>query len=113
MWWARRVSLREHWAHFWTGIPIALTGIGGTVSVMAANSWMNRPGGLTLNGHVYFGLPIPDADSLLVGFSPRVFREAVRVAARRSPNGRCDAGVRDSHLCAASSPASGCSLRHR
>src|SRR5216684_6626750 len=37
------------WTHFWTGIPIALTGIGGAVSVMAANSWMNQPGGFTLS----------------------------------------------------------------
>jgi cytochrome d ubiquinol oxidase subunit I len=37
------------WAHFYTGLPIALTGIGGAVSVMAANSWMNQPGGFTLS----------------------------------------------------------------
>ena len=36
------------WAHFWSGIPVALSGIGGAVSVMAANSWMNQPGGFTL-----------------------------------------------------------------
>jgi cytochrome bd ubiquinol oxidase subunit I len=41
------------WAHFWSGIPIALSGIAGAVSVMAANSWMNQPGGFTLrNGRV-------------------------------------------------------------
>ena len=37
------------WTHFWTGIPIALTGLGGAVAVMAANSWMNQPGGFTLS----------------------------------------------------------------
>jgi len=37
------------WTHFWTGIPIALTGLGGAVAVMAANSWMNEPGGFTLS----------------------------------------------------------------
>jgi cytochrome d ubiquinol oxidase subunit I len=37
------------WTHFWTGIPIALTGLGGAVAVMAANSWMNSPGGFTLS----------------------------------------------------------------
>ena len=37
------------WAHFWTGIPIAVTGLGGAVAVMAANSWMNSPGGFTLS----------------------------------------------------------------
>jgi cytochrome d ubiquinol oxidase subunit I len=37
------------WPHFWTGIPIVIAGIGGTVSVVAANAWMNEPGGFTLN----------------------------------------------------------------
>ena len=37
------------WAHFWTGVPIALSGIGGALSVVAANSWMNQPGGITLD----------------------------------------------------------------
>jgi cytochrome d ubiquinol oxidase subunit I len=37
------------WPHFWTGVPIVITGIGGTVSVVAANAWMNHPGGFTLN----------------------------------------------------------------
>src|SRR6185295_9102228 len=37
------------WPHFWTGVPIVIAGIGGTASVVAANSWMNEPGGFTLN----------------------------------------------------------------
>jgi cytochrome d ubiquinol oxidase subunit I len=37
------------WQHFWTGIPIVIAGIGGTVSVVAANAWMNEPAGFTLN----------------------------------------------------------------
>jgi cytochrome d ubiquinol oxidase subunit I len=36
------------WAHFWSGVPVALSGIGGSASVIAANSWMNKPGGITL-----------------------------------------------------------------
>jgi cytochrome bd ubiquinol oxidase subunit I len=36
------------WAHFWSGIPVAVSGIFGAISVMAANSWMNQPGGFTL-----------------------------------------------------------------
>jgi cytochrome d ubiquinol oxidase subunit I len=41
------------WPHFWTGLPVVLSGIGGTASVVAANSWMNLPGGITLrNGRV-------------------------------------------------------------
>ena len=41
------------WPHFWTGVPVVLAGIGGTASVVAANAWMNQPGGVTLrNGTV-------------------------------------------------------------
>jgi cytochrome d ubiquinol oxidase subunit I len=41
------------WAHFWSGIPVAVSGIGGAISVMAANSWMNQPGGFVVrNGKV-------------------------------------------------------------
>jgi cytochrome bd ubiquinol oxidase subunit I len=36
------------WAHFWTGIPIAVAGILGAMSVIAVNSWMNQPGGFTM-----------------------------------------------------------------
>jgi cytochrome bd ubiquinol oxidase subunit I len=35
------------WAHFWSGIPIAISGIFGAMSVVAVNSWMNQPGGFT------------------------------------------------------------------
>jgi cytochrome d ubiquinol oxidase subunit I len=37
------------WPHFWTGIPLVITGIGGSVAVVAANAWMNEPAGFTLN----------------------------------------------------------------
>ena len=42
------------WAHFWTGVPIVICGIGGAFSVVAVNSWMNQPQGYTLgaDGHV-------------------------------------------------------------
>lgn len=41
------------WAHFWSGVPVALASIGGAGAVIAANSWMNQPGGITLrNGKV-------------------------------------------------------------
>jgi cytochrome d ubiquinol oxidase subunit I len=38
------------WAHFWSGMPIALSGIFGAMSVVAVNSWMNQPGGFTQSG---------------------------------------------------------------
>jgi cytochrome bd ubiquinol oxidase subunit I len=45
-----RLSTR---AHFWTGVPIFISGLGGALSVVAANSWMNQPTGFTMShGHV-------------------------------------------------------------
>jgi cytochrome d ubiquinol oxidase subunit I len=37
------------WAHFWTGVPIVIAGIFGSISVVAANAWMNAPSGFTLD----------------------------------------------------------------
>src|SRR3954447_14118327 len=37
------------WPHFWVLVPVIISGIGGTVSVVAANAWMNEPGGFTLS----------------------------------------------------------------
>lgn len=37
------------WPHFWTGVPIVLTGILGSVAVISANAWMNDPSGFTLD----------------------------------------------------------------
>src|SRR6478609_437824 len=33
------------WTHFWAGVPIVITGIGGAFSVVSVNSWMNQPQG--------------------------------------------------------------------
>ena len=41
----RRLSPR---AHLLSGIPVAMSGIGGTFSVVAANAWMNQPAGFIL-----------------------------------------------------------------
>ena len=41
------------WPHFFTGIPVVLSGIGGTLSVVAANSWMNQPQGFTLRRRIW------------------------------------------------------------
>jgi cytochrome d ubiquinol oxidase subunit I len=37
------------WTHFWTGIPIVISGVFGSISVVAANAWMNSPSGFTLD----------------------------------------------------------------
>jgi cytochrome bd ubiquinol oxidase subunit I len=35
------------WTHWWSGVPIAVSGILGAMSVIAVNAWMNQPGGFT------------------------------------------------------------------
>jgi cytochrome d ubiquinol oxidase subunit I len=37
------------WAHFWSGVPMVITGVGGAFSVVAANAWMNQLQGFTLD----------------------------------------------------------------
>ncbi len=37
------------WLHWWTGVPLVISGILGAFSVVAANSWMNQPSGFTLD----------------------------------------------------------------
>jgi len=62
------------WTHFWTGLPVVLAGIGGTASVVAANSWMNLPGGFTLrNGRVV------DVQPLAVFFNRAFWYENVHM----------------------------------
>jgi cytochrome d ubiquinol oxidase subunit I len=59
------------WAHFWSGIPIFLSGIGGAFSVIAANAWMNTPQGFKIgsDGHV------TDVQPLKVLFNPSTTHE--------------------------------------
>jgi cytochrome d ubiquinol oxidase subunit I len=62
------------WPHFWTGVPVVLSGVGGTASVVAANSWMNQPGGITLdNGTVV------DVQPLQVFFNRAFWYETVHM----------------------------------
>ncbi len=62
------------WPHFWVLVPVIISGIGGTVSVVAANGWMNEPGGFTLtNGKV------TDVDPLSVFFNKAMPYEALHM----------------------------------
>jgi len=63
------------WAHFWAGMPMVVTGIGGAFSVVAANAWMNQPQGFTLNraGEVV------DVEPLKVLFNPATGYEVVHM----------------------------------
>ena len=54
------------WAHFWSGVPMFVTGIGGAFAVVAANSWMNQPQGFTLDA----AGKVVDTDPLKVLFNP-------------------------------------------
>jgi cytochrome bd ubiquinol oxidase subunit I len=55
------------WTHFWAGVPIVITGLGGAFSVVAVNSWMNQPQGFTMSGG-----DVTDVDPLKVIFNPAV-----------------------------------------
>ncbi len=54
------------WAHFWSGVPMVITGIGGAFAVVAANSWMNQPQGFTLDA----AGKVVDIDPLKILFNP-------------------------------------------
>ena len=72
------------WPHFWTGVPIVIAGIGGTVSVVAANAWMNEPAGFTLNS----AGKVVDVDPWAVFFNKRDATPGAAHARRRLPGGR-------------------------
>ena len=63
------------WPHFWTGVPIVIAGIGGSVSVVAANAWMNQPQGFTLNS----AGKVVDVDPLEVIFNEAMPLEALHM----------------------------------
>jgi cytochrome bd ubiquinol oxidase subunit I len=54
------------WAHFWSGVPMVITGIGGAFSVVTANSWMNAPQGFTLDAAGKVG----ETEPLKIIFNP-------------------------------------------
>jgi cytochrome bd ubiquinol oxidase subunit I len=54
------------WAHFWTGVPMVITGIGGAFSVVSANAWMNQPQGFTLDA----AGKVTEVEPLKVLFNP-------------------------------------------
>ena len=52
--------------HFLLGVPVAIAGIGGAFSVVAANAWMNQPRGFELDG----AGKVTDVDPLAAIFNP-------------------------------------------
>jgi cytochrome d ubiquinol oxidase subunit I len=63
------------WAHFWSGVPMVVTGIGGAISVIAANAWMNQPQGFTLDA----AGRVADVEPLKVLFNPATGYEAAHM----------------------------------
>ena len=63
------------WVHFWSGVPVTVSGLGGTLSVVAANAWMNQPAGFTLDrsGQVV------DVDPWRVFFNGAFWYEAIHM----------------------------------
>jgi cytochrome d ubiquinol oxidase subunit I len=53
-------------AHLWSGVPIVLSGVGGALSVIAANAWMNQPQGFALGSDG----KVTDVKPLEVLFNP-------------------------------------------
>jgi cytochrome d ubiquinol oxidase subunit I len=62
------------WLHFWSGLPVVLSGVGGTFSVVAANSWMNAPSGVTLRDG-----KVVDVDVWRVFFNDAFWYEALHM----------------------------------
>jgi cytochrome d ubiquinol oxidase subunit I len=54
------------WAHFWVGVPIVISGLGGAYSVVSVNAWMNQPQGYTLDS----AGNVTDIDPLQVMWTP-------------------------------------------
>jgi cytochrome d ubiquinol oxidase subunit I len=63
------------WAHFWSGVPVALAGLGGTLSVVAANGWMNQPAGITVDANG----AVVNVDPVRVFFNGAFWYEAVHM----------------------------------
>jgi cytochrome bd ubiquinol oxidase subunit I len=77
------------WAHWWSGMPIVVSGILGALSVVAANSWMNSPAGYTLSHG-----KITSVDPVSVFFNPATpYETAHMVLAAYMVTGFVVAGV--------------------
>jgi cytochrome d ubiquinol oxidase subunit I len=54
------------WAHWWSGVPMVIAGIGGAFSVVSANAWMNQPQGFALDA----AGKVTDVEPFKVIFNP-------------------------------------------
>lgn len=53
------------WAHWWSGVPVAVAGFASAWFVVTANAWMNTPQGFRMEGDT-----VVDADPLAAMFNP-------------------------------------------
>ncbi|HEX6456308.1 MAG TPA: cytochrome ubiquinol oxidase subunit I [Solirubrobacterales bacterium] len=63
------------WPHFFSGLPIVVTGVGGAFSVVAANAWMNQPQGFKLDA----AGTVTDVEPLKVLFNPATGYEVLHM----------------------------------
>lgn len=63
------------WTHFWTGVPVVLAGILGSISVIAANAWMQTPQGFTLDASG----SVVSVDPMAVIFNPSMPLQALHM----------------------------------
>ena len=55
------------WTHFWAGVPVVISGLGGAFAVGAVNSWMNQPQGFSPSSG-----KVTSVEPLKVIFNPAV-----------------------------------------
>lgn len=63
------------WTHFWSGVPVVIAGIFGSISVVAANAWMNAPQGYTLDA----AGAVDSVDPIAVIFNPSMPLQAAHM----------------------------------
>jgi cytochrome d ubiquinol oxidase subunit I len=63
------------WPHFFSGLPIVATGVGGALSVVSANAWMNQPQGFKLDA----AGRVTDVEPLKVLFNPATGYEVLHM----------------------------------
>ncbi|MBI1902517.1 MAG: cytochrome ubiquinol oxidase subunit I [Planctomycetia bacterium] len=62
------------WAHWWSGVPIALGGVASAWFVVAANAWMNVPQGFRVENGV-----VADADPIAAMLNPATGAQTVHM----------------------------------
>jgi len=59
------------WAHWWSGVPVAISGAASAWFVVTANAWMQTPTGFRLRGGTLVDRPLLCVDSALLSLGQR------------------------------------------